>query len=294
MMPPDRYCRECGGELEIRNLQRRPVEGFIGPRQWQADFRCKKCGAESGTGWSTLRTSRGLGGLLRRLTYRLGSGTRFAAIQRSRPNRAWIRQDGRVDVAIFVASAPFPVYGLKGRPVGLCPRSLGASASGDPEVLTRLHLGYTRGPQSAPAASMSVRVGRGHRGSGEPFSEVHSILWNCTTREQRARWRREGDFHREWNMEVWRRGTSTRAPLEISGVPVELDLTRWEHLDVVMARFSIDDVQVSATSARLSPDEMLLALRSLVDLRADREAQEDHQRGHEEARAESMRRPSGQ
>ena len=198
----------------------------------------------------------------------------------------WISSEGRVDVAELMAAVSFPVYGLKGRSLALRLRSLGSGRKGDPEVINRVHLGYVRGHPHSPEVAVSISQGPGMELTYGALREVESLLRNYAPQVQREAWRRHGNFHREWNIERVRQGLRHQAAIDLEGLSVEAEVTHWADQRVALARLSIGTHWLSAASLGLAREELVQVLGTLVLLQQDREAVDEHQRGHDEARAE--------
>ena len=290
--PPDIYCRKCGARLEIRRIGRRRVRGPLSPRQWEADMVCLRCGTKSGAGWARFVASHPPRNPFIRLLLRLRYGRRSVRMAAEAHRRTpWINSEGRVDVAQLMAAVPFPVYGLKGRSLSLRLRSLGSGRSrrkGDPEVIHRVNLGYVRGHPHSPEAAVSISQGPCMELTYDAFHEVESLLRNYAPQVQREAWRRQGNFYREWNIERVRQGLRHQTAIDVQGLSVEAEVTHWSDQRVALARLSIRTHWLSAASLGLAREELVQVLGTLALLQQDHEVLDEHQRGHDEARAELM------
>ena len=247
---------------------------------------CPRCGTKSGVGWTTLVAGHSPRNPFMQLLVRLRYGRRSVRMAaKVRQRTPWISSEGRVDVAQLMAAVPFPVYGLNGRSLALPLRSLGSGRKGDPEVINRINLGYVRGHPLSPAA-VSISQGPGEGLTYDALREVESLLRNYAPREQLAAWRSQGDFYREWNIERVQQGVLHQATIDVEGLSVEAEVTHWDGSRVVLARLSIGTHWLSAASLGLAREELVQVLGSLVVLQQDHEALHEHQRGHDEARAE--------
>ncbi len=200
----------------------------------------------------------------------------------------WISSEGRVDVAQLIATVHFPVYGLKGRSLALRLRSLGSGRKGDPKVINRVNLGYVRGHPHSPEAAVSISQGPGKELTYGALHEVESLLRNYAPQVQRGAWRRQGNFHREWNIERVRQGLRHQAAIDLEELSVEAEVTHWGDQRVALARLRIGTHWLSAASLGLAREELVQVLGALVLLQQDHEVLDEHQRGHDEARAELM------
>ena len=241
------YCRKCGARLEVRRIGRRRVRGLLGPRQWEADTVCPRCGTKSGVGWTTVVARHPPRNpvirLLRWLRYGRRNVRMAAEVHRRSP---WISSEGRVDVAQLIAAVPFPVYGLRGGSLALRLRSLGWGSTGDPKAINRVNLGYVRGHPHSPETALSISQGPGMELSYDALREVESLLRNYAPQVQLEAWRSQGSFHREWNIERVRQGLRYQAAIDVQGLSVETEVTYWSDQRVALARLSIGTHWLSA------------------------------------------------
>ena len=109
-LPPDRHCRVCGAQLDVRRTTRRRVGGlFSRRRQWVADMACPRCGAKSGVGWATLEADDRPTGRLGRLRSMLPQRT--GRRRRENRRRPFVGPDGRLSHCRAGGSGP--VSGLR-------------------------------------------------------------------------------------------------------------------------------------------------------------------------------------
>ena len=287
--PPDIYCRKCGARLEVRRIGRRRLRGLLGPRQWEADMVCARCGTQSGVGWTTMVARHPPRNSVIRLLLWLRYGRRnvrmAAEVHRRSP---WISSEGRVDVAQLIAAVPFPVYGLKGRSLELRLRSLGWGGTGDPKAINRVNLGYVRGHPHSPEAAVSISQGPGMEVTYDALHEVESLLRNYAPQVQLEAWRSQGNFHQEWNVDRVRQGLRHQAAIEVQGLSVEAEVTHWGDQRVALARLSIGTHWLSAASLGLAREELVQVLGTLVLFQQGHEVLDEHQRAHDAVRSEMM------
>ncbi len=201
----------------------------------------------------------------------------------ARPRSPFRRDDGTLDLAQLVAAVPFPVFGLKGRPLGLRLRSPGRSGQGDPPTIVGVHFGYVAGPPSEPTHAIEIIQGRVARGELEAQMEdlhvIHSLVHNYGSSEQRQAYFHEGSMNRDWNLEQLKQAIRYQSTVRVGGNSVEVSLASWETPQrVLLARFVLGEAQLLAAALNVPRDSLLTALGTLVPLQEDPQALADLQR----------------
>ncbi|MCH8184870.1 MAG: hypothetical protein IH862_02070 [Chloroflexi bacterium] len=199
----------------------------------------------------------------------------------------YLTADGRCDFARLVGAASFPVYGLKGRPLGLRLKTPGCSASGLSERIYSIDLGYVSGNAREPDGALQVS----RLASDRPVEELdrveHLVLSYCS-QEQSQEYRRAGSFHRDWNEDVIGQATRRQMTVHVGGRPVEVELRQWEQPQrVILTNLSLGEELLTADSLSLSISDLLDSLMTLVVLQDDAESMQAHQRDIDETRRET-------
>lgn len=104
--------------------------------------------------------------------------------------RPFVDANGRLSLAKLVEAAPFPVFGLKGMPLGLRLRSPGWGGGGT-HGIGETHFGYVRGAFFEPDAALELVQGSGLRNPGEEHSQlsiIESLLRKYGQQAQHAAW----------------------------------------------------------------------------------------------------------
>lgn len=269
--PPEKYCRICGGEMRVLNVSRVPVSGLPGHMQWSADMVCSKCGLKDGVSWNALRPASELSP---------SDPLRHRLQQHERPK--YLGTDGRIDLAVLVHDYSFPVFGLKGQPLGLRLRSPGWGSSigrGMLEPVYSIELGYVAGNPREPEKALSLSQNR-------PLPELDSVehvVENYCSQQLRNDYLRDGNFHRDWNEEQISKASRQHTTVHVGGQPVEVELASWEQpQQVVLAQLELGGHPATAAALNLSPPELLEALGTLVALQEDKEALDQHQQDFDE------------
>ena len=276
----------------MRRVARRRVGGiFFGNLQWEADTVCPRCGTESGAAWTVMTsghspTRNPLKRLLLRLSLRRRGmrkvAERVAEMRRRAPH---FSAGGRLDLAQLLTAVPFPVYGLKGQPLGL--RLVSPGWGSKNANIDHVNLGYVRGHRLRPGKAMNIT-----QGSERPMDElrtIRSLLYNFGPEEQRKMYSYRGDFHRDWNTERLTQTPRQQATIEVNGQAVEVELVSWEEPQrVALARLTLGENHLQAASLNLSHEQLLDTLGTLVALQEDGDTLAQHQQDYDEARREML------
>jgi len=287
--PPEIHCRNCGAELDMRRVIRRRMGGLFGWGRWRTEVVCLKCGEKNRFGrevavYVARHPPRNpILRVLFQLRYRRRNPRAMADLRRHHP---WIGEDGiTTDLAKLVSAASFPVYGLKGRPLGLRFMGTGAAGGGRPSALERIDLNYGVGhPRQLEQA---LRIDQGPRAS------EMNILANFVSNRAPKEWRDEyfylGNFHRDWNQERLQQAPRWKTTIQISGEDVEVELASWEEpFQLLLARFSLGESPLLAASMNMSQQMLLEALRTLALLKEDQAAIDAYQGDMKEVRREQQ------
>ena len=208
-----------------------------------------------------------------------------------RLQRPFVDTDGRLKLAELVEAAPFPVFGLKGEPLGLRLRSPGWG-SHSTHGIDEVTFGYVRGAVFEPNAAMELVQGLRLKDPGDEhslLSVVESLLRNYAPQVQRTSWFERGNFHARWNQQRIAEASHDQAEIHVGGETVMVKLAYWEEEAVIIAQCQPGVHPLLAGSLNLSRHELTQALETLVVLQDDQEALAEHQAGHDEAR-ETLRR----
>ena len=247
---------------------------------------CSVCGLKDGVSWTHLRSATHVStsdapqpGLKQRRP-------RLPPFPKAHPRPDYLDADGRCVLARLVAPASFPVYGLKGRPLGLRLRSPGSRGSGIPSRIYSVELGYVRGNAREPDGALHVsRLAPDH--PRPELDRVRHLVINYCPQEQRQEYFREGTFHRDWNEDVIVQAALRQMTVHVGGRPVEVELSEWEQPQrVILADLSLGEESLTADSLNLSLWDLMVALGTLVVLQHDAETMEAHQKDIDETRRE--------
>ena len=217
----------------------------------------------------------------------------------------FVGDDGRLDLAKLLAATPFPVYGLKGRPMGLRLRSPGQGSRGLGEaVVIRISLGYVSGDPYEPEKAVHIvqssseedNLGRDlHRGGAFPdLSSIKNLIANYAPRGLREKDLFFRDFHRDWNVERLENTPRQLATIRVNGIDVEVQFISFDTPHrVIVANLTIGTDSLTVAALNVSWDDLRQALSSLVVLRDDQEALAAHQEDFDEASQLLRERYSG-
>ena len=204
----------CGSQLVVDHPGRVWVRGLLDRRRWQAVMACPKCRARSGGGGSIrLMASHPSNNPVIRFLSQLKHRRQNSRLADSlRVDDRFMDGDQRVVLARLVAAAPFPVHGLKDRPMGLRLRSPGWGTRGLEGNIDHISLGYVAGQPSHLDKAVQIdqhpseQYSQGLISSdpGAAHSDLHlikSLIANYGPKELREKDPFLGDFHRDWNVE---------------------------------------------------------------------------------------------
>ena len=150
----------------------------------------------------------------------------------------FVGDDGRLNLAKLLAAAPFPVYGLKGRPSGLRLRSSGWGGKGSPSTIDRVSLGYIAGHPSQPEKTVDIEQGFNVEHDYHDLNAIESLVHNYASKEGREEYFYQGDFHRDWNWERLQKTPRQRATIQVGVMNVEVQFTSWDEPQrVILARW---------------------------------------------------------
>lgn len=250
---------------------------------------CPRCGAESGTAWTTLMgghspTRNPLKKLFSRLSLQRRSMRKIAErVAETRARAPNFSAGGRLDLALLVAAVPFPVYGLKGQPQGL--RLVSPGWGSKNANIDYVNLGYVSGHRLRPEKAVAIA-----QGSERPMDDlraIESLLHNYGPEEQRKMYSYRGDFHRDWNTERLSKAPHQQATIEVNGQALEVELVSWEEPQrVALARLTLGENHLQAASLNLSHEQLLDTLGTLVALQEDGDTLAQHQQDYDDASQE--------
>ncbi len=290
--PGERYCPRCGAEMEVLDVRRTRVPG--GGWQWNAELTCPSCGLHHGFGWAALRFSHHEPRSRLQRMLHLATGLWQARGQRLRPSTKRFRGPGRrLDLALLLAEVPFPVYGLRGHPLGLHLR--GRGLGGGKDSIERIRLGYVTGDPLRPERAFHIEQGgpayTEHRSQEMRDSEaVHHLIANYAPQDSDAPFRDMEEVNRDWNWNMLREAERRPVTLTVEGAPVEVLVASWQEPRLVnLASFERGGTHVTAASLGLTPDELVPVIESLVRLQGAPDVVAEHQRDAEAVRAQRMK-----
>ena len=278
---PETHCRFCGGRLDIR-ITDRPGYG-----QRSAETTCTQCGRTGGYSWTTYGSRRPRQSTVSRVLSAVR--LRRSSPKYPRPPRS-LPVPGKIDIRELAEAASFPVYGLKGRPHGLRLRSIGRGGHSETPiggVSASYITGHPRNPDSALSIEQFAESPYSPQLTPEQFEraraydELHAIentLRNNASPEEIARWHAEGNFNRDWNIERILKTEHTKIEAHIAGQSRTLTTASWDSPHrVAVFSFHLPPVFMVVCSLNLSPDETVAALGTLVELRGNDDAAQEHE-----------------
>ena len=204
--PTQTHCMVCGSQLLVEHPRRVWVRGLFDRRGWQAVMACPKCGAKSGGGRSirltaTHPSSNPVARFLSKLKHRR-QNSRLADSLRAHDR--FRDDDQRLVLAKIVAAAPFRVYGLKDRPMGLRLRSPGWGTRGLEGNIDHIGLGYVSGDPYEPKKAVEIATeqdaldsGLRRGGAHSDLSKIESLIANYGPKELRKNDPFSENFHRD-------------------------------------------------------------------------------------------------
>ena len=96
----------------------------------------------------------------------------------------WIDMDATVKEFKLGQFAPFPVYGLQGRPMGLRLKNPGWGGKGSPMVIDSIHLGYVAGHPSRPEKAVDITQGPAVDSGMDELGAIRSLVHNYVSEER--------------------------------------------------------------------------------------------------------------
>ncbi|MCH9017745.1 MAG: hypothetical protein IIB89_08320 [Chloroflexi bacterium] len=201
----------------------------------------------------------------------------------------------RVVLARLVAAAPFPVYALKDRPIGLKLRVPRWGTSGLETNIDHISLGYVAGHPSHPDKAVQIdqrpteqySQGLISRNVGAAYMElplIRGLIGNYGPRELRENDPFLENFHRDWNVERIENTPRQQATIRVNGVDVEVEIISWDTPHrVVLAYLTIGTDYLTVSALNVDWDNLREMLCSLVVLQEDQETLARHQQDLDES-----------
>ena len=273
--------------LRLRRMLRGPAPvGYFGYARFNGDMFCRTCGEKSVEGRAVTHSHEDNGNVLKRLLYWLKKRCLFVAFL-TRKSR-YENEEGFIDLPRLVAHAAFPVYGLKGSPLGLCLEGIGWSSKGNGRTVDRVTLTYlATGPKGAQRAielsqhADTTGVSNESRLSRELLA-ILSLVTSHGSEELRREYLRRGNIHRDWNLARISSAERRRLTIEMDGASVEVELAFWWEPElVVLAHITRDGDSILATSIGVTHVDFLGLLKTMVVLQRDPETLAGHQQEYE-------------
>ena len=256
-------------------------------RQWTdvASTFCQRCGTHSfmeGTNPHDPITDNFPQSLLSRLRWSLA---------RRRPP---FEDPGRqVDLSRLLARIGFPVYGIKGGPLGMRLREVEFGRRGSGYGVGRVSFLYVGVGPSLPRRALTLRQGVGaslKSTENRLDAELQAIICLVMTdggEDLKKEYLGKGNIHRDWNLERIGRTPRRRLSLVANGKPVEVDLAFWlEPEPVTLAHLAPEGHTILATSIGISHVKMLGLLKTMVTLQNDPETLKEHRQAYRDARGD--------
>ena len=203
--------------------------------------------------------------------------------------------DQRLVLARLVAAVPFPVYGLKDRPMGLRLRSPGSGSRGLEGIIDHISLGYVAGHPSQPDKAVQINqrpTGQYPKGliSSDPGAAhmelplIRSLIANYGPRELREKDPFLGEFHRDWNVERIENTPRQQATIQMNGINVEARFITWDTPHrVVLAYLTMGTNSLTVSALNVAWDDLQETLSSLVDLQENPDVLAAHQQDFDES-----------
>ena len=287
----------CGTQLLVEHPQRVWVRALFDRRQWQPAMLCPKCGARSGGGRSirlmaSHPSSNPVIRFLSQLKHRR-QNSRLADMLRVYDR--FRDGDQRLVLARLVAAVPFPVYGLKDRPMGLRLRSPGSGSRGLEGIIDRISLGYVAGHPSPLDKAVQIdqcSTGQYPQGliSSDPgaahmdLSLIQSLIANYVPREFRKSDPFSESFYRDWNIDRIENTPRQQATIRVNGVDIEARFISWDTPHrVVLAYLTMGTNSVNVSALNVGWDDLRETLSSLVVLQENPDVLAAHQQEFDEA-----------
>ena len=274
--------------LRLRRMLKGPSPvGHFGYAAFKGDMFCRTCGEKSIEGRAATYSHEDTGNVLKRLLYRLKERHLFVAALRR--NASYKTVMGLIDLSRLVADAAFPVYGLKGSPLGLRLEDVGWSSKGNGHTVDRVTLTYfATGPKGAQQAIELSRhadttgVSAESRGSWE-LNAIVILVKSHGSEQLRREYLRRGNIHRDWNLARISSAERRRLNVGVDGAPGEVELAFWwEPEPVVLAHIMRGGDSILATSIGITHVRLLSLLKTMVVLQRDPETLANHQQEYEQ------------
>ena len=274
--------------LRLRRMLKGPAPvGYFGYARLNGDMFCRTCGEKSVEGRAVTHSHDDTGNVLKRLLYWLKKRRLFVAFL-TRKSR-YENEEGLIDLPRLVAYAAFPVYGVKGNPLGLRLEGIGWSSTENGRTVDRVTLTYVAaGPKGAQQAielsqhADTTGVSNESRLSSE-LNAILSLVTSHGSEELRREYQRRGNIHRDWNLARTSRTERRRLTIEMDGASVEVELAFWwEPEPVVLAHIMRDSDSILATSIGITHVRLLSLLKTMVVLHRDPETLAGHQQEYEQ------------
>ena len=275
--------------LRLRRMLKGPSPvGHFGYAAFKGDMFCRTCGEKSIGGRAATYSHEDTGNVLKRLLYWLKRKCLFAAFL-TRKSR-YENEEGLIDLPRLLADAAFPVYGLKGSPLGLRLEDVGWSSKGNGRNVDRVTLTYVAGgPKGAQQAielsqhADTTGVSNESRLSRELLA-ILSLVKSHGSEELRREYQRRGNIHRDWNLARISSAERRRLTVEVDGAPADVELAFWwEPEPVGLAHIMRDSDSILATSIGITHVRLLSLLKTMVVLQRDPETLANHQQEREQA-----------
>ena len=275
--------------LRVRRMLKGPSPaGHFGYVAFKGDMFCRTCGEKSVEGRAVTYSHKDTVNILKRLMYWLKKKCLFVAFL-TRKSR-YENEEGFIDLSRLVADAAFPVYGLKGSPLGLRLGGIGWSSTGNGRTVDRVTLTYVAGggPKGAKQAieltphADTTGVSNESRLSRE-LDAILSLVTSHGSEELKGEYQRRGNIHRDWNLARISSAERRRLTVEVDGAPAEVELAFWwESEPVGLAHIMRDGDSILATSIGITHVRLLSLLKTMVVLQRDPETLAGHQQEHEQ------------
>ena len=274
--------------LRLRRMLKGPAPiGYFGYEAFKGDMFCRTCGEKSIEGRAATYSHEDTGNVLKRLLYRLKERHLFVAALRR--NASYETVTGLIDLSRLVADAAFPVYGLKGSPLGLRLEDVGWSSKGNGRNVDRVTLTYVAGgPKGAQQAielsqhADTTGVSNESRLSRE-LDAILILVKSHGSEKLRREYQRRGNIHRDWNLACISRTERRRLTVEVDGAPGGVELAFWwEPEPVGLAHIMRDGDSILATSIGITHVRLLSLLKTMVVLQRDPETLANHQQEREQ------------
>ena len=274
--------------LRVRRMLKGPSPaGHFGYVAFKGDMFCRTCGEKSVGGRAVTYSHKDTFNILKRLLNWLKKKCLFVAFL-TRKSR-YENEEGFIDLPRLVAHAAFPVYGLKGSPLGLRLEGIGWSSKGNGRTVDRVTLTYfATGPKGAQQAielsqhADTTGVSNESRLSGELLA-ILSLVKSHGSEQLRREYLRRGNIHRDWNLARVSSAERRRLTVEVDGAPADVELAFWwEPEPVGLAHIMRDGDSILATSIGITHVRLLSLLKTMVVLQRDPETLAGHQQEYEQ------------